>query len=158
MAGKGKAAPHRRQKRKGGLPELHLDYCFLSTDGDPLAKILVAKERQTRHTLSTVVPLKGASVQFPARRVLAFLKELGLESSDIILKSDHGPAILDLLNNIASRRAAKSKVELVTPEETNPEEESSAGPGPVWRLDQYPSRRQPTAQHQTDSSRGESRA
>ena len=77
VAGKGKAAPHRRQNRKDGLPVLHLDYCFLSTNGDPLAIILVTKERQTRHTLSTVVPLKGASIQFPARRVLAFLEEFG---------------------------------------------------------------------------------
>ena len=62
IAGKGKVAHHTKQDWKDGLPELHLDYCFLSTEGSPLATILVAKEKQTKMSLSTVVPLKGASI------------------------------------------------------------------------------------------------
>ena len=104
MAGKGKAAPHFRQTKTDGSPELHCDYCFLSTEGSPLATVLVAKERNTRMTLATVVPIKGASVEFPVRRILQFLKELGLEGADIVLKSDQSNSILDVLNTVASRR------------------------------------------------------
>ena len=68
-------------------------------------------------TLASVVPMQGASVEFPVRRVLAFLKESGLEGADVVLKSDQENAILNVLNTIASRRAASSKVEPVSDEE-----------------------------------------
>ena len=111
VAGKGKVASHFKQTRTDGRPELHCDYCFLSTEGSPLATVLVAKEKTTRMTLSTVVPMKGASVEFPVRRIMQFLKELGLEGADIILKSDQENSILDVLNTVPSRRSAGSKVE-----------------------------------------------
>ena len=91
--------------------EVHFDYCFMSTEGGPLATILVAREKGTKMTMATVVPMKGASIEFPAKRVLSFLKEIGLESADVVLKSDQEPAIKDLLNNIANRRSAASKLE-----------------------------------------------
>ena len=50
-------------------------------------------------------------MEFPVRRVLAFLKERGLEGADIVLKSDQENSILDVLNTVASRRSAGSKVE-----------------------------------------------
>ena len=58
--------------------------------------------------------MKGGSIEFPARRVLAFLKEIGLENADIVMKSDQENAITDLLNVISKRRAAASKMEGVT--------------------------------------------
>ena len=61
-------------------------------------------------SLPTVVPMKGASVEFPVRRIMQFLKELGLEGADIVLKSDQENPILDVLNTVASRRAVGSKV------------------------------------------------
>ena len=88
MAGKGKVVPRFRQPTTDGLPELHCDYCFLSTEGSPVATVLVAKEKNTRMTLATVFPMTGASVELPVRRILAFLKELGLEGADIVLKLD----------------------------------------------------------------------
>ena len=33
VAGEGKMAPRFKQLRVGGLPEIHLDYCFMSTEG-----------------------------------------------------------------------------------------------------------------------------
>ena len=89
----------------------------MSTEGSPLATILVAKEELTQMTMAMVVPMKGASVEFPVRRVLAFLKELGLEGADVVLKSDQENAILNVLNTIASRRTASSKTEPVSEEE-----------------------------------------
>ena len=54
--------------------------------------------------MATVVPMKGASVEFPVRRRLGFLKEIGLENADVVLKSDQENAIMDVLNNVATRR------------------------------------------------------
>ena len=76
VGGKGKMAAHFKQIRADGLPEIHLDYCFMATDGSPLATILVAKEKFSKMSMSSVVPMKGGSVEFPVRRVLAFLKEV----------------------------------------------------------------------------------
>ena len=91
--------------------EVRFDYCFMSTHGSPLCAILVAKEKSSKMTLATVVPMKGASLEYPIRRTLTFLKEIELEGADIVLKSDQENAIKDLLNNIAARRSAKSKIE-----------------------------------------------
>ena len=105
-------APRSKQPaRTDGLTEIHFDYCFMSTEGNPLATILVAKEKAIKMSMATVVPLKGGSNESPARRALAFLQEIGLEGADIVLKSDQEPAIKDLLNNIAKRRSATSKLE-----------------------------------------------
>ena len=62
-------------------------------------------------TLATVVAMKGASVEHPVRRTLTFLKEIGLEGADVVFKSDQEPDLKDLLNTIAARRTAKSKIE-----------------------------------------------
>ena len=67
--------------------------------------------------MATMVPMEGASIEFPARRALALLKEIGLEGSDVVIKSDQENAIGDLLNNIAKRRSAVSKLEKATEEE-----------------------------------------
>ena len=59
VQGKGKTAPHFQQKkREDGLPEVHFDYCFMSTHGSPMATVLVAKEKSTKMVLATVVPMK----------------------------------------------------------------------------------------------------
>ena len=49
-------------------------------------------------------------MEFPVRRIMQFPKELGLVSADVILKSDQENSILDVLNTMASRRSAGSKV------------------------------------------------
>ena len=83
----------------------------MSTLDQPLVTILMAKGRESKMCMATMVPMKGGSIEFPARRVLAHLKEIGLESSDVVFKSDQENAIGDLLNNIAKRRSALSQME-----------------------------------------------
>ena len=81
IRGKERSADHRVEARHDGMAEVHMDYCFMNTaDGEVKHTILVAREKFTRMTLATEVPMKGASVEFPARRILAFIKELGMES------------------------------------------------------------------------------
>ena len=127
VAGKGKVASHFKQTRTDRLPELHCGLWFSSAEGSPLATVLVAKERITRMILSTVVPVKRASVEFPVRRIMQFLKELGLETADIILKSDQENSILDVLNTMAARRSAGSKVEALNKEDKGTTEEAPQG-------------------------------
>ena len=44
VLGKGKSAPHyKRASREDSLPEVHFDYCFMSTAGQPLVTILMAR-------------------------------------------------------------------------------------------------------------------
>ena len=89
VMGTGKAAPHYKQIRVDGLPELHVDYCFMATGNKPLATILVAKETTSKMVMATVVPMRGgASVEFPVKRYLEFRKEMGLENADVVSKSD----------------------------------------------------------------------
>ena len=108
VRGTGRVADHRVHQRDDGLPEVHLDYCFLGTEGNSTETILVLRERPHRMTMSTVVPMKGASVEWCVRRVLAFIKEIGLEGGDLVLKSDQEPAVVSLISEIASRRKAKT--------------------------------------------------
>ena len=55
--------------------------------------------------MSTVAPSKGKR-QFLARRVQAFLKEIGADTGDITLKSDQEPAMKALLSEVSRHRAA----------------------------------------------------
>ena len=73
---------------------------------------IVANHWDSKSVLASVVPVKGASNDFAARRICAFLRELGLEHADLVLRSDQEPAIVDLLNDVSRKRApAKSFLE-----------------------------------------------
>ena len=63
-----------------------------------MATVLVAKEKNTRMTLSAVVPMKGASVEFPVRLILAYPQGIGLEGADVVLKSDQENSMIDIIN------------------------------------------------------------
>ena len=103
----------KHQPREDGLPEIHTNYCFMSTEGNPLATISVARETATKMTMATVVPMKCGPTEFPPKRMLSVLKEFGLEGSNVVLRSDQEPAIEDLLKYIATQRSAGSKLEKV---------------------------------------------
>ena len=110
---KGKTLDHRRSDRKRVLPEVHLDYCFMGAGRDENTKvIIVAKHWDSKSVLASVVPEKGASNDSAARRICAFLRELSLEHTDLVLRGDQKPAIVDLLNEVSRKRApAKSFLE-----------------------------------------------
>ena len=55
-------------------------------------------------TMSTVVPSKSSG-KFVIERVWAFMKELGIEGGDVIVKTDQEPAIKYLVEEIARRKA-----------------------------------------------------
>ena len=91
VSGKGRAIDHQKQNRDPKIPEVHVDNCFLGSAADTRPRcILVAKQFGTKYLLASVVPLKGASHEFSAKRMCAFLKELGLEHRDVVFKSAGG--------------------------------------------------------------------
>ena len=68
IMGRGKEADKRRGGGNSeGLKEIHIDYCFPKTEGGSGIITLVARERETRMTMATVVPKKGAVGDFAAR-------------------------------------------------------------------------------------------
>ena len=90
---------HRTMEEKRQVPEIHLD-CMLMRDekeGKTLA-FLVAREREreTRDELSTVVPRKTMGER-TCRRLMAWLREIGLESVDIIVESNKEPGLTSLI-------------------------------------------------------------
>ena len=96
---------HRRAGRAKMIPELHVDYCFTGSKGDATARcIVVAKDYEHKCVMASVVPVKGSSHKFPAKRIGAFIRELGLEGQDIVLRSDQEPALQDLLTEVGKRR------------------------------------------------------
>ena len=68
----------------------------MATDDKPLATVLVAKETTSKMVMATMVPMKGASIEFPVKRCLSFLEEIGLDNADVVLKSDHESSIMDV--------------------------------------------------------------
>ena len=51
------------------------------------------RERGTRAVLSTVDPRKSTG-EWICRRLIAWLREIGLEFLDVIVKSDNEPALI----------------------------------------------------------------
>ena len=86
--------------------ELHFDYAYMGDEGAPGKTItmLVARERKTRMTMSMAVPSKTTG-RFIVERVWAFLKELGIEGEDVIVKTDQEPSIKYLADEIGRRKA-----------------------------------------------------
>ena len=66
--------------------------------------IVVAKDYSSKSVMASVVPVKGASNEFPAKRISAFIREIGLEGQDLVLRSDQEPALKDLWAEVGRRR------------------------------------------------------
>ena len=105
VMGRGVEAPHRRRgDGEEGLPEMHLDYCFPKTDRGEGMTILVMRIKSARMTCATAVAKKGSTGAFAEKRAVAFLREVGLEAADVIVKTDQEPAVKMLAEGIARRR------------------------------------------------------
>ena len=105
VRGKGRATDHGNRTETRRFQSLHVDYCFVGSAADPRARcILVAKQFGTKYMLASVVPLKGASHEFPAKRMCAFLKVLGLEHRDVVFKSDQEASLVVLQWEVVKRR------------------------------------------------------
>ena len=95
-------------ERVDGLPEVHLEYAFIGGGGEDEQErtipVLVLKEADTRMCMASVVPKKGTFGVSAAKRALNFLKEIGLDRADLVLKSDQEPAIVAFTDDIKKAR------------------------------------------------------
>ena len=107
IAGSANDWPHRRRGTKTevlSVPELHCDYCFPKDHaGGDYAVVLVARDRETRITVSHLVPVKGGDQEWAAEQLTRNILKLGLRG-DLTLRSDQEPAIVDLLKQVAKLR------------------------------------------------------
>ena len=85
---------------------MHFDFAFMGEEEEPgqCITMLVVRERQSRRTLATAVP-SNSTGQFVVNRVMAFMKELGIENLDVIAKSDQEPAIKCLIDEVGRAKA-----------------------------------------------------
>ena len=101
VRGRGEGVRHEAGKEMPEQTEVHMDFFFVGDeDQNEKLAVLAARERTTRMTMSTVAPSKGKR-QFLARRVQAFLREIGADTGDITLKSDQEPAMKALLSKVS---------------------------------------------------------
>ena len=68
--------------------------------------MLVAKMRKVKAVMSTVVPRKSSG-EWAARRLMAWLREVGHACGDIIVKSDNEPALTSLVDAWAKLRGVE---------------------------------------------------
>jgi len=67
--------------------------------------VMVLRDRDTKMLMATVVPRKGATGEFAARRAAAFCTEIGYGGTGVIMKSDQEPALKALVEDISRRRS-----------------------------------------------------
>ena len=98
---------------KGDVPEFHFDFCFPGEEetGKNLV-VLVGRMRDTRMTMSTVVPTKTTG-EFASTRILAYMRECGCEMAKAVIKSDQEPAIISMMSDVVRLRAAKGAEETI---------------------------------------------
>lgn len=107
VRGRGKNMAHKAQPDKErSTPAVHIDYCFLgsSEKSQKLLTILVARDRDSKMLMSTVVPRKGSTGAFAAQRLHSFVKELGCEFVDVVIKTDQEPALISLVEVVRRMR------------------------------------------------------
>ena len=75
-------------KEKCGLDEFHMDYCFPGDDFGFKLAILVVVERYTGMKAAIVVPRKGSTGNFVARRAIELMDGCGNKDMDIIVNTD----------------------------------------------------------------------
>ena len=80
VRGRGKEEAHRKSEEERGLPEVHIDFCFLGAEHEPgeALTILIVKERATKMAMATVVPSKSTGC-FVSERVVAWMAEVGID-------------------------------------------------------------------------------
>ena len=89
------------------VPQVSVDFMFMGEERNgKTISILVARERDSRATMCTVVPSKSTG-EWIAKRLMAWLKEVGCEHGDLIIKSDNEPALKHLVEDWAKLRSTK---------------------------------------------------
>ena len=114
VRGRCRALPHRAGVEQPMGNELHFDYCFLGKEGEPgkTLPVIAVKERISGMLMGAVVPAKTSGT-YVANRVTAFMKEVGCELGDIVVKYVQEPAILSVISDVGRQRAAGGRGKFV---------------------------------------------
>ena len=115
ICGRGREMPHRKAEAETGMTEMYLDFAFMGDAENPgrTVPMLVVRERSTKMTMAAAVPSKSTGT-YIARRVVAFFKEVGCESGDMIVKSDQEAAIVSIVRAAGRVRAATGTGKYIT--------------------------------------------
>ena len=113
VRGRGKDLDHRKAVEEvRGLCEFAFDYCFLGDVTGWMLAVLVGGERTSGMTMASVVPQKGTTGAFAANKIYDYMKEIGCENVDVLVKSDPENTIKFVLDDVAkSRRGARTILE-----------------------------------------------
>ncbi len=95
------APSHFRQKREAGeVPEVAFDYAFVRRDDEePLATLLVMRDRDTRAIRAWMLEHKGADLVETVDRAVTGVRELGYRGR-VLIRCDGEPALKALRNAI----------------------------------------------------------
>ena len=106
VRGRAETSGHRRQgpRPEGAVPEVHMDYCFMGKKDEEAQPILVARDRDTRMTVSFLVQSKGVVSNYTVKRLMAFLREIGHHGNNIIIRSDQESPIKAVAERLAKER------------------------------------------------------
>ena len=107
VRGRGKELPHMAAgSGAGGAHEIHMDLCFPGEeDGSGGLTVLVAQDRESRMKMASAMPSKSTGT-FIARRIVAFMREVGCEQGDITVKTDQEEAMKSIVTAVGRVRAA----------------------------------------------------
>ena len=111
VAGKAKDRMHFKIKEENHeVPTIVFDYCFLATnDAKTTIPIQVMLDTRTQMIFGHVVPRKGMMDAHGCNEMCNDLEKLGY--SEIILKCDEEPALINIQNTVAARRQRKTVCE-----------------------------------------------
>ena len=111
--GKGKEDGRKTSGKPGEMNTIHLDCAFIGgkqSDGEKLIPVLVAVDEESKMHLAAVVPKKGSTGEYAVRRIIEFLRDVGLESMLVAFKSDQEAAIRALLEEVRKSRVGMQTV------------------------------------------------
>ena len=114
VRGRGKEMAHRKTEDKPEMTEVHIDFAFMGEEDKPgeTIPILVAKERSTRMCMAAATPRKTTG-DYIAKRLMAFLKEVGCAVGDMTIKADQEPALSSIIEALSKIRATEGGGRLV---------------------------------------------
>ena len=108
VRGRGKEMAHRKTEDKPDMAEVHIDFAFMGEEDKPgeTIPILVAKERSTRMCMTAATPRKTTG-DYIAKRLMAFLKEVGCAVGDMTIKAGQEPALGSIIEDLGKIRATE---------------------------------------------------
>ena len=106
VRGRGREMNHKAAEEKQGMHEIHMDLCFPGEeDSSGNLTVMVARERAAKMTMAAAIPSKTTGT-FIAKRVVAFMREVGCEQGDVLVKTDQENAMKSIVTEVGRVRAA----------------------------------------------------